>query len=90
LKIVTATFSPSLFDEHRSDASCSDSEIEGLGCFWVAIMQKLKEMKPDSDGGTEEIVIALARVSFQYSERIFPNFNIVVQICSGDYEQHGQ
>jgi hypothetical protein len=53
-------------------------------------MQKLKEMKPDSDSGTEEILVALAKVSFQFSERIFPNFNIVVQICSGDYEQYGQ
>jgi hypothetical protein len=53
-------------------------------------MQKLKEMKPDSDGGTEEILVALAKVRSQYSEGIFPNFNIVVQICSGDYEQHGQ
>lgn len=65
LNIVTATFPPSLFDHRRSASHCADSEIETLGCVWVAIMQKLKETKGDNYEDAEKLLIALAKVCFE-------------------------
>ena len=63
LSIVTATYSPSLFDHRRSASGCSDSEIESLGCVWVAILQKLRETKGDIDEDADKLLMALAKVA---------------------------
>ncbi len=62
LHIVTATFSPSLFDEGRSMSTCSDSSIENLGCEWVSVLQRLKKVESGSDEGLDALLIALAKV----------------------------
>ncbi len=62
LNIVTATFSPSLFDERRSASGCSDSSIERLGCVWVAIMQNLNGADLSSHETSDKLLLALSKV----------------------------
>jgi hypothetical protein len=73
LHIVTATFSASLFDESRSVSSCPDSSIDSidnLGCEWVSVLQRLKQVQTDSDEGLEELLIALAKVILKHFRQV--------------------
>ena len=70
LHIVTATFSASLFDESRSTSTCSDSSIDSLGCEWVSVLQRFKQVQPDSDEGLEGLLIALAKVVLKHFRKV--------------------
>lgn len=64
LTIVTATFSPTLFDEDKPSILCSpSSDIEGLGCNWSLIMELLREVPPDSDEGLDRVLAHLEKVT---------------------------
>lgn len=63
LRIVTATFSPALFDPMRPMSTCQDSDIDRLGCSWVSIQHKVEASKGDGPHDVEELLTSLSKWS---------------------------